>query len=121
MKINRFEDIESWKMARKLNKKIYNITSQREFARDWGLRDQIQRASVSIMNNIAEGFDSSSKTEFCRFLSYSKRSCSEVQCIMYIALDLNYVDEELFQEIYSQAQETRKLISGFVRYLQGRK
>lgn len=116
MKINRFEDIESWKVDRHLNKKIYKITSQKEFARDWGLRDQIQRASVSIIN-IAEGFDSSSKTEFCRFLSYSKRSCSEVQCIMYIALDLNYVDKELFQEIYLQTEETIKLISGFIRYL----
>ncbi len=121
MKINRFEDIESWKKARELNKVIYSITSEGAFSKDWGLRDQIQRAAVSIMNNIAEGFDSSSKTEFCRFLSYSKRSCSEVQCIMYVALDIGYVDKAIFQDIYSHAQEIRKLISGFIRYLQGRK
>ena len=121
MKIKRFEDVESWKKARELNKAIYTLTSEGEFSKDWGLKDQIQRASVSIMNNIAEGFDSSSKIEFCRFLSYSKRSCSEVQCIMYIALDLDYVGKGIFQDIYSQAKEIRKLISGFIRYLQDRK
>lgn len=88
-----------------------------KFARDYGLRDQIQRASVSIMANIAEGFDSNSDEEFIRFLRYALRSATEVQSHLYVALDQNYIDKPAFDDLYAQAGETKSLISGFIRYL----
>lgn len=117
MLIKRFEDIETWQEARKLTIMVYKATGGTKFIKDWGLRDQIQRASVSVMNNIAEGFDSASKTEFRRFLSIARRSCSEVQSILYIALDLNYVDKDQFNELYEQAEKVRRMITSFMNYL----
>ena len=117
MLIKRFEDIESWKEARKLTTLIYKVTSNIKFNKDWGMKDQIQRASVSVMNNIAEGFDSSSNTEFKRFLSISRRSCSEIQSILYIASDLNYIDKEQFNELYEQTEKVRRMITSFMKYL----
>ncbi len=89
MKIDRFDQIEAWQLARELTQKVYRLTSKGKFVADFGLKGQIQRASSSSMNNIAEGFDADSNTEFLRFLRYAKRSCSEVQSELYIALDHN--------------------------------
>lgn len=119
MKITRFEDIEAWKEARSLTRDVYKITDLPSFNKDWGLSQQIQRAAVSIMNNIAEGFDSGSKTEFARFLSYARRSASEVQCDLYIALDRKYIVQDSFDEIYKQAEKVRRMTTAFMRYLKG--
>ena len=117
MKIERFEEIEAWKAARTLTRDIYNNTRTPPFSKDFGLRDQIQRASVSIMANIAEGFDGRSTTEFIRFLSYAYRSATEVQSHLYVALDQKYLAESEFDKLYQQTEHTKKLINGFIRYL----
>lgn len=117
MTIKRFEDIEGWKEARKLTKMVYDITKKNLFSRDYRLRDQITAAAVSVMSNIAEGFDSQSNPEFVRFLAYSRRSCSEVQSCLYVALDQAYIKQEEFNEIYAQAKLTAKLCNGLITYL----
>ncbi|MFZ4396300.1 MAG: four helix bundle protein [Kiritimatiellia bacterium] len=117
MRIDRFEDIEGWKQARNLAKMAYAATKKGPFSHDFGLKDQTQRASVSIMLNIAEGFDSGGSTEFIKFLRYAQRSCTEVQSALYVALDQEYVSEDEFAALYKQAQVTRAIIGGFVKYL----
>jgi four helix bundle protein len=117
MKIERFEDIEGWQQGRALASLVYAATRTTQFARDFGLRDQTQRASVSVMLNIAEGFDSGSNTEFVKFLRYAQRSCAEVQSAIYVALDQGYVSATEFTALYKQAELTRALIGGFIRYL----
>ncbi len=111
--ISRFEDIHAWQEARKLVKMIYILTSAGTFARDFGLRDQIQRAAVSAMTNIAEGFDCESKAEFARFLGIARRSAVEVQSLLYAGLDIGYLNDAAFQEHYDQAQKAKALIGGF--------
>jgi four helix bundle protein len=117
MQIKRFEEIEAWKEAKTLSQTIYGLTRDPDFGRDFGLSSQIQRAAVSVMSNIAEGFDSGSKAEFIRFLGYARRSTSEVQCHLYVARDQRYISDEQFQKVYQQAETVRKLISAFIRYL----
>lgn len=119
MTIRCFEDIEAWKKARELTKKVYRITSIEKFSKDWELRDQIRRASISVMSNIAEGFDSSSKIEFARFLNISRRSASEIQSQLYVALDQGYIEKKDFDLLYKEAEEIRKMLTGFVKYLKG--
>ena len=87
MKIERFEDIEAWQLARQLTHKVYGLTRKAKFSRDFGLRGQIQDAAGSSMHNIAEGFDSETNPEFVRFLRYAKRSCTEIQSELYVAMD----------------------------------
>lgn len=118
MKINRFEDIEGWKKARRLTQQIYQISAAGLFSRDYGLRDQIRRASVSIMSNIAEGFERDGNKEFAQFLSIAKGSVGEVKSQFYVALDVGFIDQARFSNLYGQADETGKLIAGFRRYLQ---
>ncbi|RZB36987.1 MAG: hypothetical protein SRB2_01491 [Desulfobacteraceae bacterium Eth-SRB2] len=91
MKIVRFEDIEAWQLARELTRKVYRLTKKPGFAKDYGLKKQIQDAAGSSMHNIAEGFDSETNAEFIRFLRYAKRSCTEVQSELYVALDEEYI------------------------------
>jgi four helix bundle protein len=117
MKIERFDEIEAWQLARELTKKIYRLTNKEMFARDFGLKKQIQNAAGSAMHNIAEGFDSDTTAEFLRFLRYAKRSCSEVQSELYIALDQKYISESEFQEAFDHAGRTRATIRGFIKYL----
>jgi len=117
MKIERFEDIEGWQEARVLARLLYEVTSKGQFARDFRLRRQVEDAAASVMANIAEGFDAGSDAEFIRFLGYARRSASEVQSHLYIALDRGYVTEEEFEEIYQKAVQVKKLINGFIRYL----
>ena len=111
--ITRFEEIDAWKKAREMTRLIYSITSTGEFARDFGLRDQIRRASVSTMANIAEGFDCESKIEFARFLGIARRSAVEVQSTLYAALDTGYITQEEFDLHYEQARKAKALIGGF--------
>ena len=115
--IKRFEEIQAWQEARVLTRQIYQLTSKGTFARDFGLRDQIQRATISVMANIAEGFDCDSNIEFGRFLGYARRSVVEVQSLLYAANDLGYIDEESFRECFDQAAKTKGLIGGFIHFL----
>ena len=117
MPIRRFEDIEGWQLARELTKQIYTVARRGAFAKDFGLRDQITRASGSSMHNIAEGFDGGSNAEFVKFLRYSQRSCSEVQSQLYVALDQAYISQDEFNSIYEQAAKTHAKVGGFIRYL----
>ena len=121
MKIGRFEDIQGWQEGRVLARKTYELTNKSPFKRDRGLCNQIQKASVSIMANIAEGFDRQSKREFMKFLYYASGSASEVQSHFYVALDQKYVSEEEFQNTYNQAKKVKSLINGFIAYLKGKK
>ncbi len=117
MKIERFEDIEAWCLARELTRKVYRLTKKPKFAKDYGLKRQIQEASGSSMHNIAEGFDSDTNAEFVRFLRYAKRSCTEVQSELYVALDEEYISSCEFKEAYEQAGRTRAAVHGFINYL----
>lgn len=117
MKITRFEDIEAWQIGRALCRLVYDSVKKEKFSRDYGLKDQVCRASVSIMANISEGFDSGSRAEFIRFLSYAQRSCSELQSEIYVALDQEYITKEEFDEIYSLASKARSKIGAFIKYL----
>jgi len=117
MKIERFEDIEAWQLARKLTRKVYGLTKKTDFSKDYGLKRQIQGAAGSSMHNIAEGFDSETNREFIRFLRYAKRSCTEVQSQLYVALDQQYITDEEFKDLYGQAGRTRAAIRGFINCL----
>ena len=116
-KIERFEDLEAWKLARELTKLVYQIMAAGEFSHDFGLRDQIRRASVSILSNIAEGFERAGDKEFLQFLAIAKGSCGEVRAQLYVALDQRYVTNEQFTVASNKALELSRLISGLMRYL----
>ena len=116
-RIERFEDIDCWKEARELVKLVYSLTKKEPFSRDWGLRDQIQRAAISIMSNIAEGFESQGNREFVQFLFYAKRSSGEVRAQLYAALDLGYINEVEFREASELAIKVSKMLSNFITYL----
>ncbi len=120
MKIKDFKDIESWKEARELVKLIYSTTSKGKFSKDFGLKDQIQRASVSIMSNIAEGFDSGSDKAFISFLNYAYRSATEVESLLYVIIDLQYINETEFKMLIEKIKKIKKLIGGFIKYLKGK-
>ena len=117
MVIKSFEEIESWKSARELTKEIYSITRTENFSKDWGLKDQIRRASISIMANTAEGYDSGSDKSFINFLNYAYRSASEVQSLLYIALDQKYILERKFDELFSECNKIKNLIGGLIKYI----
>ena len=117
MKIERFEDIEAWQLARELTGRVYGLTRKPGFTKDFGLKKQVQDAARSSMHNIAEGFDSETNSEFVRFLRYAKRSCSEVQSELYVALDQQYITKAEFQDVYDCAGRTRAAIRGFIKYL----
>jgi four helix bundle protein len=110
--ITKFEDLIAWQEARKLVKMVYKLTSQGAFSKDFGLKDQVQRAAVSAMTNIAEGFDNESSAEFARFLGMARRSAVEVQSLLYVALDTAYIDDESFKTHYDQAKKTQAIIGG---------
>jgi four helix bundle protein len=117
MKISRFEDLECWKEARLLVRHVYRATSTAEFKKDYGLSVQIQRAAISVMANIAEGFVRRSNKEFIQFLFVGMLSAAEVQNHLYVASDLHYVSDVLFKEIYFEADKTARIISGLITYL----
>lgn len=118
MKIERFEDIEAWQLGRVLTQKVYRLTKKPDFAKDYGLKGQIQDAAGSSMHNTAEGFDSETNAEFIRFLRYAKRSCTEVQSELYVALDEHFISQDEFNDVYQQAARTRAAIYGFINYLE---
>lgn len=112
-----FEEIEAWQKARELTQEIYKLTNHGLFSKDFGLRDQIRRASVSIMSNIAEGFERSGTGEFTQFLSIAKGSSGEVKAQLYIALDQGYLKREEFDRLFALVVETGRLIGGLMNYL----
>ncbi|NES97043.1 MAG: four helix bundle protein [Desertifilum sp. SIO1I2] len=111
-KVEKFEDLIAWQKARLLTQEIYQTTRQGEFSRDFGLTGQMQRASVSIMSNIAEGFERRRPSEFLYFLSIAKSSCAEVRSQLYIALDVGYISQNQFNQLFSQSQEVAKILGG---------
>ncbi len=115
--IEKFEDIESWKKARKLVGDIYRLTSDGRFSKDFGLRDQIRRASISIMLNIAEGFGRRTDKELAQFLFLASGSVAEVQSALYIAFHQKYIGEAEFDDLYNQCSDVARLLSGFIKYL----
>jgi four helix bundle protein len=114
MKIERFEDIEAWREARELVRKVYSLL---DGTKDYGFRDQMQGSAVSVMSNIAEGFDRGSNKEFIQFLTVARGSASEVRSLGFAALDLGYIDEITFHEISRSCTKLTNLINGFIRYL----
>jgi four helix bundle protein len=121
MKIKKFEDLDCWKEARILNNLVYEATRNSNFARDYRLRDQITGTSISVMNNIAEGFGSQVNNEFIRFLQFSRRSALELQSCLYISLDQKYITQTEFCKIFEQSEKVNKVIDGFLRYLRAYK
>ncbi len=113
-----FEEITSWQKSRLFNKRIYEITENIGFKRDFDLVRQIRRASISISSNIAEGFERNTDKEFIYFLYVSKASAGEVRSQLYLALDLNYISKIEFDELYLNVSDISKLISGFIKYLE---
>ena len=112
-----FEDIEGWKKARELARQVYRATAIGPMARDFGLRDQIRRAAVSVMANIAEGFGRGGNREFVSFLSIARGSCAEVKSHAYVAFDAGLLAEQEVKAIQKLAAETEALISGLMKYL----
>ncbi len=110
--ISRFEDLIAWQKARLLTRRIYELTREQPFARDFGLANQIQRASVSIMSNIAEGFERSGLAEFHQFLSMAKASCAEVRSQLYIAVDIGYIKATDFEQVQALAEEVARIVGG---------
>jgi len=117
MKVKTFEDLQVWQDARKFVKSIYELTSMERFKKDYGLKDQIQRAAVSIMNNISEGFERNNNREYKNFLGYAKGSAGEVRSMLYIAFDLNYISKSEFDATYEDSVNIITQISNFKNYL----
>jgi four helix bundle protein len=115
--IERFEDFEAWKLAREFTSLVYTCSGAGNFGRDFALRDQIRRASISIVSNIAEGFERDGDKEFLQFLSMAKGSCGEVRAQLYLAFDQQYISEAVFQELTTKASQLSRVISGLMRYL----
>ena len=117
MKVKTFEDLQVWQDARGFVKSIYELTSLEKFKKDYGLKDQFQRAAVSIMNNISEGFERDNNKEFRNFLGYSKGSAGEVRSMLYVALDLKYISKKEFDDNYKNAVNIITQIANFKKYL----
>jgi len=116
-KIERFEDIQAWQEARWLTKEVYSVSGEGHWGKDYALKDQIRRAAISIMSNIAEGFERRTDTDFARFLSMAKGSASEVKAQLYVALDQGYIDRDRFDALYEQCDKVSRYLGGFIRYL----
>jgi four helix bundle protein len=116
--IQRFEEIEAWQTARELTRRIYEVSGSGVFARDYGLRDQMRRAAVSILSNIAEGFESGTQPLFIRYLRYAKASAGEVRAQLYVGLDAGHLAEAEFQELFDLAEKCSRQLSRFIAYLE---
>jgi four helix bundle protein len=116
--IRRFEDITAWQKARALTREIYNVSSNSKFRKDFVLRDQMRRACISIVSNIAEGFSRRGNKEFVRFLDIAHASTAELQAQLYVAFDQSYLNTQEFEKLYELAEEVSKLIKGLMNYLQ---
>jgi four helix bundle protein len=117
MTFKSFEDIDAWKKARELTRQVYAVTAKGAFARDFALRDQMRRACVSVMSNVAEGLGRGGTKEFLQFLSMALGSANEVSSQLYVALDQGYIDDREFKLLTALAQESANLIGGLARYL----
>jgi four helix bundle protein len=117
-KFNSFEEINSWKKARVFNKRIYMLTDNEKFKKDFDFIRQIRRASISITSNIAEGFERNTDKEFIYFLYVAKASAGEVRSQLYLAFDLGYMEKLDFEELLELVTEISKLLSGFIKYLE---
>jgi len=118
--IKRFEEIEAWQTARDLTRRIYVLSNQGAFARDFGLRDQLRRAAVSVMSNIAEGFESDTQAQFIKYLGYAKTSSGEVRAQLYVALDAGYLTQAQFEVFVDLAEKCSRQLSRFIEYLRKR-
>ncbi len=116
----RFEDILAWQKSRQATKQIYEITNQGFFAKDFGLRDQIRRSSISVMANIAEGFGRRSNKEFANFLNIAHGSAAETQSHLYIALDLNYLNKSDFDALYNLYDENSRMLMSLNQHLRSK-
>ncbi|HNF35446.1 MAG TPA: four helix bundle protein [Anaerolineales bacterium] len=116
--IRRFEEIEAWQTARELTRLVYSITEEGKFAKDFGLKDQIRRACVSIMSNIAEGFESKTQPAFIRYLGVAKASAGEVRAQLYVANDVKYLSDEQFAQLFDIAEKSSRQLSRFISYLE---
>ena len=119
MKVSRFEELIAWQKFKALCVQVYRITNKGEFSRDFGLRDQIQRASVSVMSNIAEGFDRNSRPEFARFLTFARGSAGEVRSQLYLASELGYVRPEEAAKLIAACSEITRIIIALRKSLGG--
>ena len=119
MGVKYFEDLEVWKSARELTGRIYSITADGAFSKDYGLRDQIRCAAVSVMSNIAEGYERGGNQEFIQFLSIAKGSCGEVRCQLYVALDQGYLPKEQGEQLLEALKRLSIMINKFMEYLRG--
>ena len=117
MKITRFEDLDCWQQARELTRSIYRLTADSKFAKDYGLKDQMRRASVSIMANIAEGFARKGSKEFGQFLFVAKASAAELQSHAYVTLDQGYMGEPDFNELYDKLDHVSRMLSNLIKHL----
>ncbi|SNY95135.1 four helix bundle protein [Flagellimonas pacifica] len=115
-----FEQIISWKKSRELNKEVYVLTERALFSKDFALRDQMRRASISISSNIAEGYGRKTKKEFIYFLNVAQASCYEVKSQLYLALDINYLDKVEFEKVYGICDEISKTIYGLIKHLENK-
>ncbi len=120
MKVQKFEDLIAWQKARELTRQIYMITRKEPFCKDFGLCNQMQRSSVSIMSNLAEGFERGSSKEFHQFLVIAKASCAELRSQLYVALDIGYITKNIFDQINSIAMEVARIIGGLKVSIQKR-
>ena len=118
--IKRFEDIEAWQRARELVREVYQMCAEGRLSRDFSLQGQLCRAAVSCMSNIAEGFSRNSDKDFAHFLDIAKGSALEIQSLLYVALDLNYVEKSEFERLYELADRVASLIGGLILYLRKR-
>ena len=116
--IQRFEDIEAWKKARILNREVHRATRGDRFSRDFKLCAQIRDAAVSVMSNIAEGFERDGNGEFRQFLYIAKGSVGEVRSQLYAALDDEYIDQQTFDRLTELAMEVSRILKGFIKYLE---
>jgi len=121
MRINKFEDLDIWRESIGFAKEIYHITSKGKFNKDFSFKDQIRRAIISISSNIAEGFERNNNNEFRRFLIISKGSIGEARTQLYIALKIDYISQEQFNDLNRKLQDLSKKIGGFVNYLKQKK
>lgn len=116
----RFEDLIAWQKARALTRKVYEVSDTTELRRDYGLRDQMRRAAVSVMSNIAEGLERGSQAELHRFLMIAKGSCAELRSQLYVALDVGYLDEQRHAELHTLAEETARVLGGLRLAVKGK-
>lgn len=117
--VERFEDLEIWQLARELVTHVYELTRKQEFSKDYGLKDQIRRSSVSVMNNTSEGFESRTTKRFIDYLGRAKGSCGETRSVSYVALDCDYITEKEFQKLYDQCIKISRKIRKLMVYLEG--